>query len=307
MYGRLSSLLPQASGKPDTLAIKVANGSQVTFAVEAVAASQVRDVAQQRRHWRGRVFLPLLEGVGIGSFVDQSVPETPQHLAVLVMELADGTLQGKRFEGEALVMVAWALASTLALLNESGFIHGDLKPGNVLWQERQDTQRISMLDGPEPDGWPLLTDFGSAQAFRTMLPEQEPLNLSDQIQTHGWTRGYAAPEVESCSGQWQTIRSDMFSWALTIQAVSSNRQHMPLILQEMCKACRNSDPQRRPESFAEIADALEKSCPACLTWGQQLWDQQQRCFESSTHAQQRASSLCKQGLRDTCVLPSATL
>eukprot|EP00971_Amphidinium_carterae_P098668 1951341-Amphidinium_carterae.1 len=50
------------------------------------------------------------------------------------MERADGTLQEKRFEGDALNGVAWALASTLAALNRAGFIHGDLKPGNVLWK-----------------------------------------------------------------------------------------------------------------------------------------------------------------------------
>ena len=100
------------------LSWKVALESQIAFAVEAVAASQVRDLAQDVRRWQGRVFLPLLHAVGLGSLAGAEEAWNP---GVLVMELADSTLQKKKFEGEALIMVAWALASTLALLNEAGF------------------------------------------------------------------------------------------------------------------------------------------------------------------------------------------
>eukprot|EP00971_Amphidinium_carterae_P062890 1244511-Amphidinium_carterae.1 len=57
-----------------------------------------------------------------------------QNMSALVMEKADGTLHGMQLGGEELVRLAWALASTLAALNEVGFIHGDLKPMNVLWK-----------------------------------------------------------------------------------------------------------------------------------------------------------------------------
>ena len=87
----------------------------------------------------------MLLGVGIGSVADDSSPEEWQNLSVLIMQLADGTVQDKRFAGEALIMVAWALASTLALLNAAGFIHGDLKPGNVLWQADDGTQVESVV------------------------------------------------------------------------------------------------------------------------------------------------------------------
>ena len=100
------------------LSWKVALESQIAFAVEAVAASQVRDLAQEVRRWQGRVFLPLLHAVGLGSLAGAKEAGSP---GVLVMELADCTLKEKKFEGEALIMVAWALASTLALLNEAGF------------------------------------------------------------------------------------------------------------------------------------------------------------------------------------------
>ena len=104
-----------------TLSWKVTDELQVTFAVEAVAASQARDLAQEVCRWQGRVFLPLLHAVGLGSFIGKLIRDKAQLPGVLVMELADSTLQQKKFEGDALIMVAWALASTLALLNEAGF------------------------------------------------------------------------------------------------------------------------------------------------------------------------------------------
>eukprot|EP00971_Amphidinium_carterae_P257216 5106413-Amphidinium_carterae.1 len=68
-------------------------------------------------------------------------------LPAMVMERAAGTLQDQRLSGDALLRVAWVLATTLAALNKTGFIHGDLKPRNVLWK----TSSAS--------AWPLLTDF----------------------------------------------------------------------------------------------------------------------------------------------------
>ena len=288
-----------ASGEPRFHAIKIASDSQKalnSFAVEAVAASQVRDMAQQVSHWHGRAFLPLVHGVGIGGVTKtSSSPAVVQNLAMLVMQLADGTLKDRNFEGGALEMVSWALASTLALLNASGFIHGDLKPSNVLWQPCCDTQSEHMFPGL--DGWPLLTDFGSAQAFSTMHPNKKALVVSDKIRAGGWTEAYAAPEVIIEGGKWQTIKSDMFSWARTIQAVSKYPGNLHPTLHNLCEACMNADPELRPASFAEIADTIERANPACLRWGRMLWQQQQAYFESATHAQKLSGSLCRQGLQ----------
>ena len=57
---------------------KVTDELQVTFAVEAVAASQARDLAQEVCRWQGRVFLPLLRAVGLGSFAGELPPDKAQ-------------------------------------------------------------------------------------------------------------------------------------------------------------------------------------------------------------------------------------
>eukprot|EP00971_Amphidinium_carterae_P217579 4319156-Amphidinium_carterae.1 len=120
-------------------------------------------------------------------------------MSALVMEKADGTLQGMQLGGEVLVRVAWALANTLAALNKVGFVHGDLKPGNVLWKVP--------LGGDILSGWPLVTDCGASQHFPSLQLGRELSPLAE-VHTSQWTPKFAAPEVHEKGGRLQTVRSD---------------------------------------------------------------------------------------------------
>ena len=276
--------------------MKVAAKSQLVFAVEAIAVAQAQALAQEQRYWQGRVFLPAIQAVGDGSLVGD-VAEAAQGVSLLVMEVADGTLEQRledhgRFAGDALLMVAWALASTLALLNSAGFIHGDVKPCNVLWREGCNFKREPMVEGL--NGWPMLTDFGSAQCFHSMRAEGEPVENDKQIETYGFTPAFAAPEVRQCGGKRQTMRSDMYSFAKTIEKIGKGS--LPEVLEEVCKQCLQENPMERPENFLAIASALEKSCPMCFLWGEQLWHQQQAAFSSPALAHQHRGAVQMQGL-----------
>ena len=272
--------------------MKVAAKSQLVFAVEAIAVAQAQALAQEQRYWQGRVFLPAMQAVGDGSLVGD-VAEAAQGVSLLVMEVADGTLEDHgRFAGDALLMVAWALTSTLALLNSAGFIHGDLKPGNVLWREGCNFKSESTVEGL--NGWPMLTDFGSAQCFHSMSAESKPVENDMQIETPGFTPGFAAPEVRQCGGKRQTMRSDMYSFAKTIEKISKGP--LPEVLEEVCKQCLHEDPTERPKDFLAIASALEESCPTCFLWGAQLWRQQQSQFSSAALAHQHRRAVERQGL-----------
>ena len=130
-----------------------------------------------------------------------------------------------------------------------------------------------------------------------MRPEKRPLGANDQIRALGWTRAFAAPEVINCDGKWQTIKSDMYTWAKTIKAICQCQQ-LPEGIRKMCEACLDSDPSCRPQCFSQIAADLEKMCSAdCLGWGRALWQRQQACFVSGAHSHRHASMLCKQGLQ----------
>ena len=279
--------------EPRQRAVKVASKSKLVFAVEAIVASQAQARAQKQKHWQGRAFLPTLHAVGDGRIVDEVAEEEAQGASLLVMEVADGTLEDHgRLAGDALLMVAWALSSTLALLNSVGFIHGDLKPSNVLWRRGCTFKRDSVVEGL--NGWPMLTDFGSAQCFHSMSANREPLENDTQIETYGFTPAFAGPEVRQCGGKRQTMRSDMYSFAKTVEKIG--RGSLPEVLEEICKQCLQENPMERPENFLAIASALEESCPTCFLWGAQLWHQQQSQFSSAALAHQHRMAVEMQGL-----------
>ena len=287
--------LSEAIGKPLCWAMKVAGESELIFVVESIAVSTARAVAQDQMRWQERVFLPLLRAVGTGIVVDGLVEEGKHSVNVLVMELAHGTLEDhKGFSGDSLIMVAWALASTLDLLNFAGFVHGDLKPSNILWLDFDGSMAEFEVEGL--NGWPLLSDFGSAQCFHSMSFESRPVKNDEKIAAYGWTPAFAAPEVKKCRGKWQTMRSDMYSYAKTLQMISQ-RSQLPECLQKVCNACFQENPEKRPASFREIADDLEENCPQCLEWGRQLWERQQAKFLSPALAHQHSSALQEQGLQ----------
>ena len=289
------SSLCQADGTPRHLAVKVAADLQLVFAVEVIAASQARGLAQEEKRWQGRTFLPMLHAIVDGNVADATAKEGRQATSMLLIECAHGTLHNHDgFEGDSLVMIAWALASTLSLLNTAGFIHGDIKPGNILWCEAKKLKSENACE--IPSGWPLLTDFGSAQCFHSMKLGRQPVKSNEEIATYGWTPVFAAPEVHRCKGKWQTVRSDMFSYAMTLKRICMSSE-MPEVLREVCKKCLEEGPKQRPESFLGIANALEDSCPKCLAWGEQLWHRQQAEFLSPVLPHQHTQTLQKKGLQ----------
>ena len=122
------------------------------------------------------------------------------------MERAVGTLKRRRKRSPApddILKLAFAMACTLALLNEIGMIHGDLKPANIL-----------LGDG----GWPLVADYGCAVILDDFIAYDIATSLGpghkDRVQA--FTRSYAAPEVRNgrlADGElYGTPQSDMYSW-----------------------------------------------------------------------------------------------
>jgi archaellum component FlaC len=89
--------------------------------------------------------------------------------------------------------------SALEALHEAGWMHLDVKPGNILVE----------------DGNPLLTDFGLVQRARPLSPEDEARTRQEK---RAWTEGYAPQEqIEG----YPTIWSDLYSGAATLWALSA--------------------------------------------------------------------------------------
>lgn len=119
--------------------------------------------------------------------VDIDVPGV--HFA---MPLIDQSLhQLGRVPWRVAARICASLAGTVASMHERGWMHGDIKPGNVL------------LEGGER---PVLIDFGSAQSLRA---DREPATA-----TFAFTPSYASSELRL--GLSPTAASDVFGVGATL-------------------------------------------------------------------------------------------
>ncbi len=157
--------------------------------------------------------------------------------------------------------IARQLAAGLAAAHEQGVLHRDLKPANI------------MLDG---HGRVRITDFGLAIAV-----EDE----SQAVEIAG-TPAYMAPE--QLAGKGATVRSDMYSLGLVLyeiytgkkaftatnlaelreqkethtpRAPSEIREGIDPVVERVIQRCMGKDPNARPASVAQLAQALPGGDP----------------------------------------------
>jgi serine/threonine protein kinase len=143
-------------------------------------------------------------------------------------------------------------AAGLKAVHAAGLVHGDITPGNLLWDSEHDRG--------------VLGDFGLARH-------------ADQA-AGGYTPGYAAPEV--ISGGRCGFPADVFGLAATLYGLLTkarpNDEHgllkgwddlrralegVPAGVQDVIRAGLEADPERRP-SLVEFHEHLRAICPVRL-------------------------------------------
>lgn len=131
----------------------------------------------------------------------------------------------ERARAERVARLLCEVTATLALLHESGFLHGDLKPAHV---------RV-----PE-DGRATLLDLGAAVS--RARAELGPLAV---------THGYAAPEL--LAGAAPSPRSDLYALGALVFSIATGRAPAPTSVRELAPWL--------PPSVGDVVDRLRAAHP----------------------------------------------
>jgi len=151
-------------------------------------------------------------------------------------------------------MVLVQVADALAFLHSKGYVHGDVKPENILFSF---------------EGVPKLSDFNTAKALAA-VSRTKP----------GYTPGYAAPE--QLKGEKPSEKVDSWALGLVLYEAATGKPLLPLDelgyeealaklergklaiettgskeIDELVKSCIKVNPAKRP-SAAQVRDALAK-------------------------------------------------
>jgi serine/threonine protein kinase len=162
------------------------------------------------------------------------------------------------------IQFAWGLHYS----HEQGLIHQDVKPGNTMMT---------------PDGTVKVTDFGLARArpIQVSATEGSP-DQTLQVEGSGSTPAYCSPEQNR--QQTLTRRTDLWSWALSVlemfkggrrwdvgvkvayarefyiiesEPLQENTPPLSQSVAELLWVCLREDPERRPRTMLDVANALK--------------------------------------------------
>ncbi len=216
------------------------------------------------------LFRILQERVGhhpnIVGVSDVFLDESPFYLGMEYVEGADLATWCEKHEGGSAVPLDVRLdlvaqvADALQAAHDAGIIHRDVKPSNILIQEKP---------GVPPHAF--LTDFGIGQVTSDeALTGVTRLGFTMTMMSvgptgPGGTQIYMAPEL--LAGRPASTRSDIYSLGVILYQLIIGDLHQPLttdwrarvedpLLQEDLARCFAGDPEERFVGAAQLADAL---------------------------------------------------
>lgn len=169
--------------------------------------------------------------------------------AFIVMELVQGESLAKRLtqgplEPAAAALVGADVLSGLEAAHQSGLLHRDIKPGNVILT---------------PDGTAKLADFGIAKAMKSVATATQP--VSDPGIVLG-TLSYLAPE--RLRGEAASVRSDIWSVGAVLYEAVTGRSPFGLgrlSAEDGAQVDLPEVPVRtaRPDVGPELASVIERA------------------------------------------------
>jgi len=251
----------------------------VLVAIKVLDAEQARDETVRRRFEReARAAASLAANPNVVAV--QRFGRLPDQRPYLVMQYVKGRTMEERLKAEGRLSVAEAkqvlreVASALVVAHANGFLHRDVRPGNVLWDEEHQHA--------------LLTDFGIAAILASSGEETTRLTRTGQLM--GELR-YLSPEqlhdaeltemadvyllgvlgYELLTGEGPYVARSNTDWITAHlrqepRDLRSLRPDVDPATADLLKRCLAKEPMHRP-SAADVVRTLDDRPPTPVTAG----------------------------------------
>ncbi|HEU4334484.1 MAG TPA: protein kinase [Candidatus Eisenbacteria bacterium] len=235
-------------------------------AVKVLQRGALSDPSARERFRREAHVLSRLAHPGVATIFDF---DTQDGVDFLVMEyVPGGTLQSRLRQGplplDELTRIGDAIGQALDDAHQRGFLHRDLKPGNVALTE---------------SGSPKLLDFGLAGLLHATgtvagltrpgtvlgsLPYMAPEQLRGEpeaTRTDVYALGAILYEMATGRRPFEKERPEALMFEIlhgAPRAARSLRPEIPAEFERLVEACLSKDPAQRPDSAGAVSEALRR-------------------------------------------------
>src|SRR4051812_10984117 len=233
-------------------------------AIKLLAQGALSDPATRERFRREAHVLARLAHPGVATIFDFDAQDGIDYI---VMELVlggslEGRLEGGSMAVDEVIRVGAAIADALHDAHERGFLHRDLKPGNVVLTQSGQPKILDfglalLLGGDRTTG--KLTQTGTIVGSLPYMAPEQLLGETDSVHTDIYALGVMLFEMTAGRRPFVKERAEALMFEIfgnAAPSLSSIRPEVPAALDRLVADCLAKEPAQRPASAAAVADAL---------------------------------------------------
>lgn len=227
---------------------------------------ELGDTTSRERFRREALVLSRLSHPGVATIFDFDAQDGCDFL---VMEYVPGGTLESRIAKEslpidAIVELGAAIADALGSAHRSGFLHRDLKPGNIVITENGHPKILDfglalLLAAGKTTG--RITEAGMAVGSLPYMAPEQLFGEADDARTDIYSLGVMLFEMATGRLPFVKERPQALMFAIVNNAAPSARSiraDIPPELDRLIDECMQKDPARRPDSAAAVGDALRR-------------------------------------------------
>ena len=224
------------------------------------------DEKSKERFRREALVLSRLSHPGVATIFDFDSREGSDFL---VMEyVPGGTLSSRIAKGplpiDQVLRYGAAIAEALDAAHESGFLHRDLKPGNIVISEHDHPKILDfgialLLAGEE--GVPRITQAGVALGSIPYMSPEQLFGNGDDRRADIYSLGVVLFEMATGTLPFMKPRPEALMFAIvntTAPSARSIRPEIPPALDSLIDECLRKELAQRPASAGEVAGELRR-------------------------------------------------